>query len=203
MNKNKKIIILVAVIAIILVIGLIIILSNRQTESTIEKIPTLQLSQVMEIENIEKSKYEIKQNEKIQVASKYATMDKMYEIKANIEQDETIGKMIYIREEYQKTNIYQVEYEIDKYEDQNQQIEEIITEFKEMCKTYLNIYDEEPINEILYGKDGQYNKPIEESIYNDNRLYSISYKVEEKIYDINFYRNGEKFVCEFAYNIDK
>ena len=199
MSKKKKIIILLLLIILIMITVIVFMFSSKQKENEIEKIPTLQLTQVMDIENIEKSKYEIKKNEKIQVSSKYTIMDKIYEIKANIELEETLGKIIYIREDYEKINIYQTEYEIDKYEDKNHQIEEIINEFEEICKRYLNLYDEEPINEILYGDNDKYNKPIAESIYNDNRLYSISYKCEEKTYDINFYRNGENIICELAY----
>ena len=205
-NKKQKVILLV-VIAII-IIGLIAILINKngnksEKSSAIEKIETLDILQVFEIENIEKSKYEKSKNKNREIASKYIVNENLYELKANIEFMGTVGKMIYVREDYEKINVYQTEYKLDKYENINSQVEQIIDEFERMCRSHLNVKEQEKAkSENLYGEASQKEEiPLGESIYYDNRLYSKTYEVEEKTYDINFYRNGEKIICEFVYEI--
>ena len=206
MDKNKKILILLITIAIIIITLTIIFTTKKQSkkeETTIEKTETVDISSVLEIENIEKSKYKTTKNKNAEIASKYLVTDNIYELNANVEFIDTIGKILYIREDYEKINVYQIEYKIDKYESINSQVEEIIRDFEEMCKSYLNINEEDKKpTEILYRQPSQKEEiPLGESIYNDNRLYSKTYEKEEKTYDINFYRNGEKIICEFVYNI--
>ena len=208
MNKNKKQKIIILVIIVTIVVGLVIILLNgkgrkNKENLTIEKIETLDISQVLETENIEKSKYEKIKNKNREIASKYIVNQEIYELKANVEFTNTLGNMIYVREDYEKLNIYQTEYKLDKYENINSQVEQIIEEFKQMCKNYLNIEnDEKAKNEKLYGEASQKEEiPLGESIYYDNRLYSITYEKEGKVYDINIYRNDEKIICELVYNI--
>lgn len=43
-----------------------------------------------------------------------------------------------------------------------------------------------------------YERPIEESIYIDGRLYSKTYKNDEKEYNINYYKTGENIICELV-----
>ena len=43
-----------------------------------------------------------------------------------------------------------------------------------------------------------YERPIEESIYIDGRLYSKTYKNGEKEYNINYYKKGDKIICELV-----
>ena len=53
--------------------------------------------------------------------------------------------------------------------------------------------------EQLYGESSaEFELPIEESIYNEGRLYSKTYKSEENTYDINFYRQDNQIICEFV-----
>lgn len=207
MPKNKKQKIIILVIIAIIIVGLIVILINKnKSENKSEKtstIETLDISQVFEIENIEKSKYEITKSKNKEIATKYIVNEEIYELKANIEFMDMLGKMIYVREDYEKVNIYQTEYKLDKYENTNSQVEQIIEEFEGMCKSYLNVEEQEKAqSESLYGEASQKEKiPLGESIYYDNRLYSKTYEMEEKTYDINFYRSGEKIICEFVYEI--
>ena len=206
MDKNKKILILLIAIAIIIITLTIIFTAknqNKKEETTIEKTETVDISSVLEIENIEKSKYKTTKNKNAEIASKYLVTDNIYELNANVEFEDTIGKMLYVREDNEKINVFQTEYKLDKYESINSQVEEIIRDFEEMCKSYLNISEEDKkATEILYGEPSQKEEiPLGESIYNDNRLYSKTYEKEEKIYDINFYRNGEKIICEFVYEV--
>lgn len=207
MNKDSKKIWIIVAVIVIAIILLVISTNKKEKEKeenkTTKKVETLELSQVMEIEDIEKSKYETEKSDSIGIATKYMVNDNKYELKANIKFMETTGKMIYVREETEKLNIYQTEYKLDKYENINSQIEKIIREFEKMSKRYINIEPEEKVkNETLYGESSQTVKiPLGESIYNNNRLYSKTYEKEGKTYDINFYKNGEKINCELVYKI--
>lgn len=55
---------------------------------------------------------------------------------------------------------------------------------------------------MLFGTDKSGAKlPLRESIYNEKRLYSITFidtEIEGRNYDINFYRNENYLVCEFV-----
>lgn len=211
MDKKKVIwISSILVIAIIIIVAVIIKLNNKkqETKNTLTKSQTLELSQVFEIDNIENSKYETIKNKEIEVASKYLTGTNNYELNANVKFEEDEGKMIYIREGYEKVNIYQEEHEVNKYEDKNIKIEEIMTEFEQKCQSYMNADETTQTREELYGESTSKGKiPVTESIYNENRLYSKIYTIKDEIekiekkYDINFYKSGESIICEFVYYI--
>ena len=211
MDRKKMIFILaIVVIAIIIIVALIINSNSKKQENkdTLSKSETVELSQVFEIEDIEKSKYEVVKNDEIEVASKYLTSSNKYELNVNVKFDKDKGKMIYIREDYEKVNIYQEEHALNKYEDKNIRIEEIMTEFEQKCEMYLNVNEDTEVREELYGESTSKGKiPVVESIYDENRLYSKTYTIEdemtetEKKYDVNFYRMNEKIICEFVYYI--
>ena len=208
MDKKKIIwISSILVVTIIIIVSLIINSNNKRNgdENILAKSETVELSQVFEIDDIEKSKYEAVKNDEIEVASKYLTSSNIFELNSNVKFDEDKGRMIYIREEYEKVNIYQEEHQLNKYEDKNIKIEEIITEFEQKCQMYLNANDETKVREELYGESTAKGKiPVVESIYDENRLYSKTYTIEDEIdktekkYDINFYRSDEKIICEFV-----
>ena len=204
MDKNKKILI-GAIIITIIVISLVAIItfitkSQKREESKTKVLTTLDISQVFEIENIEKSKYEIEKIDNIQIAPKYLSGTNSYELKANVKFMETTGKMVYIREEYSNLNIYQTEYKIDQYESISSQVEGKIEEFEQMCKSYLGLeLEEKAKSEGLYGEDKtELEIPLGESIYYKNGVYSKTYEVNKEIYEINFYRNSEKIICELV-----
>ena len=209
MDKKKIILISTLIIVGIFIISLIIGLNSKKQEdkNILTKSETVELSQVFEIDDIEKSKYEVVENKEIEVASKYLTSSNIFELNANVKFDEDIGRMIYIREDYEKVNIYQEEHELNKYEDKNIRIEEIMTEFEQKCEMYLNVNEDTEVREQLYGESTAKGKiPVVESIYDENRLYSKTYTIEDEIdgpkkYDINFYRSDEKIICEFVYYI--
>ena len=56
--------------------------------------------------------------------------------------DRDTGRVIYVKEDYQKLNIYQEEHSLNKYENKNIKIEEIMREFEQKCQRYLNIKEE-------------------------------------------------------------
>ena len=203
MEKKKKIIIIGIIIAIILVTFIIFLLTNKINKQENNKTETtvLDISQVFEIDDIEKSKYEIEKTKDIQIASKYIVGSNIYRLNADVEFMADTGKMFYVRERYNKLNIYQEEQKIDEYDNVNSQVEEIIENFESKCKSYLGIDEEKGKEEISGESTTKGAIPIGESIYYENREYSKSYDLDEKTYEINFYKKGTGIVCELVYEI--
>ena len=204
MEKKKKIIIIGIIIAIILVTFIIFLLTNKINKQENNKTETtvLDISQVFEIDDIEKSKYEIEKTKDIQIASKYIVGSNIYRLNADVEFMADTGKMFYVRERYNKLNIYQEEQKIDEYDNVNSQVEGIIENFESKCKSYLGINEEEKGKEELSGESTTKGAiPIGESIYYENREYSKSYELEEKTYEMNFYKKDTGIVCELVYEI--
>ena len=202
-DKKKKIIVGTIIIAIILILVIILILFNRNENTESEKLQTIELTtELLDAENIESLGYELEETEEI--SSKYITTGKeKYEIKANIKAGEstgeTEGKMIYVRGNYDNLNIYKTEYKINKYEDKTTQVSNILQQFEMICEGYIGPLDEYEETEQLYGEsDAKFELPLEESIYNEERLYSKIYKNEEKEYNINYYKTGENITCELV-----
>lgn len=198
-DKRKKIITGAVIIGIILIILLSRINNKNQNEGEKTEISEeVELSEVLEIEDIEKMKYE-KEKTKDEIATKYVTGNNMYKLKAIVKMKETTGKMIYVRG-VDNINLYQIEYDINKYGDKNIQVSGIMQTFEESCKNYMGI-EEYKETEQLYGEsNSEFELPVEESIYTEGRLYNKTYKNEENEYDINFYRQDNKIICEFVKN---
>ena len=199
-EKKKKIIIgaSIAGIVLLLVILIVVISSNQKAEDT-EQLENVDLSELINIENIESLSYGTEET-KEEISSKYITGKNKYEVKANVQAGETEGKMIYVRGNYDKLNIYKTEYTLNKYEDKTTKVRNIMQEFEMLCEGYMEVTDEEyKETEQLYGESSaDFELPIEESIYSDGRLYSKTYKSEENEYDINFYKQDNKIICEFV-----
>ena len=202
-EKKKKIIIgaSIAGIVLLLVILIVAISNNKKIEGNIETLENVDLSELMNVQDIESLSYEIEET-KEEISSKYITGKETYEVKANVQAGETEGKMIYVRGNYDKLNIYKTEYTLNKYEDKTTKVRNIMQEFEMLCEGYMEVTDEEyKETEQLYGESSaDFELPIEESIYSDGRLYSKTYKNEENEYDINFYRQDNKIICEFVKN---
>ena len=204
MQENKKKIIIGAIIiAIILIIAITLILFNRNKNTEPEQLQTIELTiELLDVENIESLEYKLEET-KEEISSKYVTGRNKYEIKANVKAGEstgeTEGKMIYVRGNYDNVNIYKTEYKINKYEDKMMQVSNIMQQFEIICEGYIGTLDEYEETEQLYGESTvDYERPIEESIYIDERLYSKTYKNNEKEYDINYYKTGESIICELV-----
>ncbi len=127
MKKQKKKIIIGASIAVILLLLVIIIIAisnnNKETENA-ETLQTIELSEVINIENIEKLSYETEKIDE-EISSKYIIGRNKFEVKANIQAGEIEGKLIYARGT-QNLNIYKTEYTLSKYGDKNTQVSGII-----------------------------------------------------------------------------
>ena len=204
-EKKKKIIIgALIIIAIILILIVTLILLNRNKNEEKEELQTIELTtELLDTENIESIEYELDET-KEEISSKYISTGKeKYEIKANIKAGksagETEGKMIYVRGSYDNLNVYKTEYKINKYEDKITQVSNILQQFEMLCEEYIGPLDEYEETEQLYGEsDAKFELPLEESIYNEGRLYSKTYKNEEKEYNINYYKTGENITCELV-----
>ena len=203
LDKNKKIIIGAIIIAIILILIVTLILLNRNKNEEKEELQTIELTtELLDTENIEGLGYELEETEE-EISSKYVTGRNKYEIKANVKAGEstgeTEGKMIYVRENYDNVNIYKTEYKINKYENRTTQVSNILQQFEMLCEEYIGPLDEYEETEQLYGEsNAKFELPLEESIYNEERLYSKTYKNEEKEYNINYYKTGENITCELV-----
>ena len=200
-EKKKKITIGASIVGIVLllVIFIVLISNNKKIEGNIETLKNADLSELINVENIESLSYEIEET-KEEISSKYITGKETYEVKANVQAGETEGKMIYVRGNYDKLNIYKTEYTLNKYEDKTTKVRNIMQEFEMLCEGYKEVTDEEyKETEQLYGESSaDVELPVEESIYSDGRLYSKTYKSEENEYDINFYKQDNKIICEFV-----
>ncbi len=201
MDKKKKIIIgaSIAGIVLLLVILIVAISNSKEAEENTEILENVDLSELINVEDIESLSYETEET-KEEISSKYITGQETYEVKANVQAGETEGKMIYVRGNYDKLNVYKTEYTFNKYEDKTTKVSHIMQEFEMICEGYMEITDKEyEKTEKLYGESSaDFELPIEESIYNEGRLYSKTYNSEENEYDINFYKQDNKIICEFV-----
>ena len=198
-EKKKKIIIgiSIAVILLLLIIIIIAISNNNKETENAETIQTIELSEVINIEDIETLQYETEKTDE-EISSKYIIGRNKFEVKANVKAGEIEGKLIYARGT-QNLNIHKTEYTLSKYGDKNTQVSGIIQTFEETCKSYMGIDETYQETEQLYGESTEsFARPIEESIYDEERLFSKTYKSEENTYDINFYRQDNQIVCEFV-----
>ena len=199
-EKKKKIIIgaSIAGIVLLLVILIVVISNNKKIEENTEILENADLSELINVENIESLPYETEET-KEEISSKYITGRNKYEIKANVQAGETEGKLIYARGT-QNLNIYKTEYTLNKYEDKTTKVRNIMQEFEMLCEGYMEITEDAyKETEQLYGESSvDFELPVEESIYTEGRLYSKTYKNEESEYDINFYRQDNKIICEFV-----
>ena len=199
-EKKKKIIIgaSIAGIVLLLVILIVVISNNKKIEENTEILENADLSELINTEIIESLPYETEETEE-EISSKYITGRNKYEVKANIQAGETEGKLIYTRNT-QNLNIYKTEYTLNKYEDKTTKVRNIMQEFEMLCEGYMEITEDAyKETEQLYGESSvDFELPVEESIYTEGRLYSKTYKNEESEYDINFYRQDNKIICEFV-----
>ena len=208
--KNKKLLIFL-IVAVTMVI-IIVIISKSKENVKGESLRTIPVSQIFELENIEKSNIEIEKSSNEKVASKYAIGTNTYVSNANVVFGERKGKIIFLREAYNKANIFQTKYRIDELDSIQSQVGNYMESFTQVCVSYLGIdLEQKPYSKTLYGQaQSKYEITLEESIYLENRLYSITYKINANAteeatnsedgqkYDINFYRDGTYLICEFV-----
>lgn len=206
MNKKQKAILIIGILVLIAIIGTIVIVNkSKKEENKTELVKAIDIAQSIDIENIDTlEKDKIKD---VQVASKYITGKETYKLKARVNFDDISGDMIYVRENDEKLNIFQATYKINKYENINMQIQQDMDEFERMCTQYIGVDMDIEKEGTLYGENTSKGMiPVEESIYNEERLYSKTYTVKqensEETYDINFYKKDNNLIAEFVRILD-
>lgn len=206
MNRKQKTILIIGILVLIAIIVTIIIVNkSKKEENKTELVKAIDISQAIDIENIDTlEKDKIKD---IQVASKYITGKETYKLKARVNLDDISGDMIYVRENDEKLNIFQTTYKINKYENINMQIQQDMNEFERMCTQYIGVDMDIEKEGTLYGESTSKGMiPVEESIYDEERLYSKTYTVKkedsEETYDINFYKKDNNLITEFVRILD-
>ena len=202
MKDNKKILIISGIILTVIILA-IIIKNNKQNSNTSAKQTISDFANAFELENIDNSKYKIEKAKDVEVSEKYITNKNAYKLDANVEFGERTGEIIYLRESYAKVNIFQKKYRIDELGSISSQVENYMEIFKNEALSYIGVSeDDKGYSEMLFGTDKSEAKlPLGESIYNEKRLYSLTFKdteTEGRNYDINFYRNENYLVCEFV-----
>lgn len=202
-EKKKKIIIgsSIAVIVLLLIALIVIISNNKRAEENTQILENVDLAEFINVDNIETISYGTEKAEE-KISTKYITGRNMYEVKANVQAGEIEGKIIYVRGT-ENLNIYKVENALNKYKDVTRQIQNIMQEFETVCEGYMEITEGEyKETEQLYGESTEsFERPVEESIYYEERLYSKTYKSGENEYDVNFYREDNKIICEFVNHV--
>ena len=206
MNKKQKTILIIGILVLIAIIVTIIIVNkSKKVESKTELVKAIDIAQAIDIENIDT--LEKDQIKDVQVASKYITGKETYKLKARVNLDDISGDMIYVRENDEKLNIFQTTYKINKYENINMQIQQDMNEFERMCTEYIGVDMDIEKEGTLYGESTSKGMiPVEESIYDEERLYSKTYTVKkedsEETYDINFYKKDNNLITEFVRILD-
>lgn len=206
MNKKQKTILIIGILVLIaIIVTIIIVKKSKKEENKTELVKAIDISQAIDIKNIDTlEKDKIKD---VQVASKYITGKETYKLKARVNFDDISGEMIYVRENDEKLNIFQATYKINKYENINMQIQQDMNEFERMCTQYIGVDMDIEKEGTLYGESTSKGMiPVEESIYDEERLYSKTYTVKkedsEETYDINFYKKDNNLITEFVRILD-
>ena len=204
MKKKELYISLTIIVAIVLFFIIVVKVKNKNTQINIEPIlPTINISDVFELEDIKNTKYEIEKSNNEQIAKKYSVSEK-YVLNENVELNNRKGKMIYVRDASNKMNIYQTKYRIDDL-DYTNGINKYLTEFLENVSNVIGCELLQISDGTIFGEE---KTPlyIEESIYKDKKLYTFHYEEKgentdsqvNKKYDINFYMNGNYLMCELV-----
>ena len=201
--NNKKIYITIAIIIAVLLIFIIILKINSKNRNNTAVLPSIDFSEVFELEDIKNTKYDIKKANNEKIAIKYNAVE-TYILNANVELNGRKGKMIYVRDINNKMNIYQTKYRIDDLDYANG-INKYIANFLENASTIIGIDQLQIEDGIIFGEE---NKPqyLEESIYTDKKLYTFHHdeqngstdNQDKKKYDINFYMNENYLMCEIV-----
>ncbi len=201
--NNKKIYITIAIIIAVLLIFIIILKINSKNRNNTAVLPSIDFSEVFELEDIKNKKYDIKKANNEKIAIKYNAVE-TYILNANVELNGRKGKMIYVRDINNKMNIYQTKYRIDDLDYANG-INKYIANFLENASTIIGIDQLQIEDGIIFGEE---NKPqyLEESIYTDKKLYTFHHEEQngstdnqdKKKYDINFYMNENYLMCEIV-----
>ncbi len=120
----------------------------------------------------------------------------IFSIDANIVLDKEVGNIIFIRGGKIEANVFQLRKKVQSIMD----VTNTMREFCNVCTKFLKIKENtEPESRLLYNSDKvKEGESIQEGIYKDGAQCCITYKVNDKKYDLNFYMVGEELIYEFV-----
>ena len=196
---NKKTILLIIAAVILLIIITIIFTTNKK------QIKTLELTEVIDVDYNNTKLFKLKKSD-IKMANKYNISEKGYIANKTIKIGELDANMFVINDQNIKGTLFQSKYTVISNEEKREdilppliQVNEYMNEFKmNVLTTITSDINIEPAEEKLYG-ESKYDFPLptEESIYVEKRLYSLTYKIDNNNYDMNFYMADEDtLICE-------
>ena len=194
-GKVKYIVISLFVILIIFIIVLLIF-NNKNKEKDI----FVDFSEVIGEVDYD-SKKVIMSNNKI--FSKYdVSSDSINELLTNVKFGQYDGKLFYVRSNKMNANVFQMKNRISITSENHApllaQVATYMSIFKNQALEYLKLnMDSEPLEEKISG-DTKSNLPLVEQIYIEKRTYSLTYKANDVLHDINFYMDNDYFVCEIV-----
>ena len=209
MNKKKKIII-ISIILIIIIIAIFsgVIIYNYVEKKSQENLPIVDISEVMDEEDTTNLNEISTKKSKEKVAEHYDEKAKVTEAKADVKLGSFEGKELYVRGENTNANIFQTKFKVDLNENIAAQVGMFMQDFEIACFVKLGLPTHmEASKKQLHGEAKyDFDLPPEESVFLENRTYTVTYLVEqdgkEVQYDLNYYSNGDYLVCEFAKILD-
>lgn len=202
MKKKKMLIIsIIANIVLICIIAFLIVYIDKKEIKEQPKNSEIPLEQIFETENIDESEIPIKKTntDSEKIASKYKGDSDRVELNlvdADIVLDQRKGKLIGIRTQDIKANIFQLKDKVSSIEDVTSAMEAFISS----SKKYLGIKNgEEPSDLKLYHAPiSEKEKLVQESIFQDGGEFCMTYEKNNNKYNINFYKVNEELICELV-----
>lgn len=191
---NKRNIIILSITIIVIVI-FFLFLGKNNNSSTYKYLNNI---------NINKdTSFQFKNDINSRIAGKYnISNDKIFISKKDVYLNSIKGKMIYVRDNSIKANIFQTYVDI-KEEIEGVPILIIMSQYMESFENNslidLNISSDIKIKESFYGdRKFKFKLTPEESILKENREYTKSFNYDGVKYDINYYIYGDNLVCELV-----
>lgn len=213
LSKRNGIIVLVGIL-VIMFVGVIILVTNGNNSKEEDHFEDYSVvGGILNTRDIGDAEIGVK-NSSLGVASRYDIKNSnVKESKKDMYFGDLKGKVLFVRGKNNNMNVFQGIYNIEKKDEDDQpslmKVNDYINNYKSAFYSFANISsDTKPVEEKLYGESKYWFKiPVEESVYVEKRLYSLSYKVniddvddgdKELVYELNFYMKGKELVCELV-----
>ena len=218
LNKRKDIVVLVGIFVVFLV-GVILLVGKSFSNKKDIFVDYSVVGGILNTDDVKDTKIRVKDSS-LSIADRYDT--KKASIKESREDmyfGNLKGKILFVKGEKEDLNVFQGIYNVEPESKDDQpslmKVNEYINNFKSAFYSMVSINsDTKPVEEKLYGESKYWFKiPVEESVYVEKRLYSLSYKIEvtddlllenlkkdvkEIVYELNFYMKGKELVCELV-----
>ena len=211
---NKKIIAIITIIIILLITIFAVIAYHFNTKkenvetNENETEATIPFEEAFSVNELEKSNIQTTKSTNEIIMKRYEDMilgigaqrkEEPIEVSktnSKVNFEDTKGTMMYIRNGQLNANIFQLKTSVKSLDE----FQEAREEFIKISTKYLKITDgQKPEQEQLYNnakaEDGM---SIIEAIYSKEMHDCLKYKVKDTEYNINFYMQDGKLICEFV-----